>query len=274
MHQTRMTRVALSVKDIDEWTAAFQQQFGMRFRWPDIAYMGDIGLRVAYGENGLEPIQLFRELPFLAGIRLPLIEVALAVDDAERVRADLEAAGYSPIHSSYLSVSDAYEHHFGEDFHGVSLMVCTDGHNEAQMSAQEPFKNLESADLPKLGCVTVIVDDLGRATADFERFFGMKFVSTDPAGLGAKAAVGRHRVKLIESPASSLAEHFRPPLAALDFVFEDAELVRRGLEQAGVPVIRERTLSNGHKAYYFGSGFQDLPIGIYSALDETEILGF
>src|SRR3546814_8659773 len=81
---------------------------------------------------------------------------------------------------------NAHEYLFGRDFHGLPLMVCTAGDNEIQMRVDGPFRALDDAVAPKIGCVTLVVDDLGKAAADLGRFFDMSFVETDPAGLGER----------------------------------------------------------------------------------------
>src|SRR3546814_1805748 len=136
-------------------------------------------------------------------------------------------------------------------------MVCTAGDNEIQMRVDGPFRALDDAVAPKIGCVTLVVDDLGKAAADLGRFFDMSFVETDPAGLGERALVGPHRVKLVEKPSQEMIRHFEMPLAAIEFMYDDVEETRQRLERAGYPVVHTRKLKSGN-AYSFGSAFQKI----------------
>jgi hypothetical protein len=88
-----------------------------------------------------------------------------------------------------------------------------------------------------------------------------------------KAMAGSHRVRLVEKGNPDISDEFRACLASLDVMVEDVELARQSLEKAGCRVLHERTLNSGRKAYYFGSQFEGLPLGVYSADDDDEILG-
>jgi hypothetical protein len=101
----------------------------------------------------------------------------------------------------------------------------------------------------------------------------MQFVATDPGDLGARAVVGKHRVKLVEKPNPQLANHFMRGLLAAEMMFDDHEAIRRRLEDAGYPVLGERTFKSGRKSYYFGSGLAGLPLAIYSPSDDDEARG-
>src|SRR3546814_1127755 len=99
-------------------------------------------------------------------------------------------------------------------------MVCTAGDNEIQMRVDGPFRALDDAVAPKIGCVTLVVDDLGKAAADLGRFFDMSFVETDPAGLGERALVGPHRAKLVEKPSQEMIRQLEMSLAPLQFMYD------------------------------------------------------
>ncbi|MDB5971391.1 MAG: hypothetical protein JWQ90_3841 [Hydrocarboniphaga sp.] len=261
MRPTRMCRVAYVTDDIDRNVAAFERAFGLTFKWPD---MGDIGLRVCIGEHGLEPLQPQRELPFLHGIPHPLMEVALAVDDADQVKDALVAAGHVVTAPSWLPIPGKFEYLFGPSFHGIPLMICTDGDNEAQLA---PFKDLESAAAPKLGLVSLTVLDLDAAAADFERFFGMRFSDCDAAGLGKRAKVGAHRIKLVEGAAdASLVAAVHAPIAALEFVVEDVEAVCARLRQQSLKILLSHRLPSGRSKHYLQ--IEGLPLAIYDVADD------
>jgi hypothetical protein len=180
------------------------------------------------------------------------------------------ARGHYPIAVNHIDQTDHDEYLFGPDFHGLPVMVAFEGDQEAAMA---PFATLEEAATPKLGCCVVLVDDLDTVMKDFREIFGMDFVATDPAGLGTRAVVGRHRVKLVERGASDFQEAFRGPLASIEIMYDDVEAQRGKMEAAGFPVLRTRTMRSGDKAYYFGASFEGLPFGIYAAADDAEILG-
>jgi hypothetical protein len=152
-------------------------------------------------------------------------------------------------------------------------MVCTAGDNEAEMRAQGPFRALDDAPLPKIGCVSVVVDDLDRAAADMTKFFGMRFAPTDPAGLGERALVGPHRVKLVAGPARAMAAQYEMPLAAIEFMVEDLTAAAARFTAAGHPVLHERLLKSGRKSLYFGAAIQRMPVGLYSVADDEEVIG-
>src|SRR3546814_9453255 len=79
MSDTRMCRVAYLVDDIEKSVARFNEVLGLTFRTVDV---GDVPLKVRIGENGFEPLQ---STGFsFAPIEGPFIEVALAVNDADR----------------------------------------------------------------------------------------------------------------------------------------------------------------------------------------------
>src|SRR3546814_18597102 len=97
-------------------------------------------------------------------------------------------------------------------------MVCTDGDNESMMA---PFKDLEEASPPKLGVVTMGVDSIDAIAPLFSKYFDMEWTATDPAGLGSRAAVGKHRVKLIEKPNPALADTSMQSLIAAELQSEE-----------------------------------------------------
>src|SRR3546814_15075078 len=82
----------------------------------------------------------------------------------------------------------------------------------------------------------------------------MAFVPADPQGLGSRAMVGKHRVKLIQRGASDFTAEFRGPLAAFEVMYDDVEAQRAKMEQAGFKVLHERTMKSGRKAYYRSEG--------------------
>jgi hypothetical protein len=251
---------------MDRTVARFGEVLGFQYRFVDV---GDFPLRVAIGEHGFEPLQYTGDFRF-QGITPPFLEVALSLPDAEATKASLEAAGYKVLAPNYLPDTDTWEYLFGPDFHGIPIMIANEGDQEAALA---PFPTLEEASPPKLGCVSLIVEHVSRAAADMKRFFAMDFIDTDPGHLAGKAMVGRHRVKLLEKPNPELVNEFRPPLAAFEVMCDDVERTRERLEEAGAKVLRERTLKSGGKSYYFGSQFEGLPLGIYSAKDDATILG-
>src|ERR1700749_3793131 len=167
------------------FTAEAGRLLGFDFVRPKLDEAFD-GFTVMFGEHGLEPISIEAE-----GITFAqdgsLIEVAIDVADAKATKAKLLDGGYTLVVDNFLPAPAASEFLFGRDFHGLPLMVCTAGDNETQMREQGPFAALDDAPLPKIGCVTLKVDNVDAAAADLTRYFGMTFVETDPAGLGTKA---------------------------------------------------------------------------------------
>ncbi len=269
MNVPKFCRIAVVVEDIDAFMADCSTLLGIEHIRPSLDAAYD-SFTVMFGEHGLEPIQPHGEVAFTKDGRL--IEVAIDVADAEKTREGLKAGGYEPATISYLPGPDKNEYLYGREFHGLPLMVCTAGDNEAQMRVQGPFAALDDAPLPKIGCVSVVVEDLDKTVADMKKYFGMTFVDTDPAGLGARAMVGPHRVKLVEKPSAAVAA-LEPPLAAIEFVYDDVEPVRARIEAAGHPVLHTRTFSNGDKAYFFGSLIQDMPVAIYPVSADSEVIG-
>lgn len=266
---TRFCRFAWQVDDMERTVARLRDLLGLSMRF------GDIGRELfiaGIDEHGLEPIQLLvPDLPFMAQVPAPFIELALAVDDAEATRQALADAGITHFVASYLPAPDRNEYLYGTSaFHGLPLMVCTDGDNELQMA---PFRDLEAAPPPKLGCITLQVPSIDAAVADFGRFFDMRFTETDPAGLGARAVVGPHRVKLIEAPTRSLQAEFMPPLLAGEMMFDDVESIRHRLEQAGHSVLAERRFRSGGRGYFFGIAPVGFPLSIYATTDDAEARG-
>jgi hypothetical protein len=265
---TRFCRIAWTVDDMDATVAALKEHLGLSMRFGTIAT--DV-IRAGIEEHGLEPIQLFvPDLPFMAGLPAPLVEIALAVDDAEASKARLAEGGILPSFTSFLPGPDTDEHLYAHGFNGIPVMVCTDGDNEAMMA---PFLDLEAASPPKVGVVSMAVDSIDEVADLFTRYFDMEFVETDPAGLGARAVVGAHRVKLVERPDQALAAQFMPPLLATEMMFDDVEAIRARLEKGGFSVLRERRFGSGRKGYYFGSALIGLPLYIYASEDDPEARG-
>lgn len=268
MTTPKFCRIAIIVDDMDSFIAETSALLGMPYILPSMDALFE-DFTVMFGEHGLEPIALHRPVAFAANGRL--IEVAIDVDSAEATKAKLAEGGYAPIVTSYLPAPDKNEYLFGRDFHGLPLMVCTAGDNETQMRVQGPFAALADAACPKIGCVTVSVADLDATAADLARYFGMAFVETDPAGLGARALAGTHRVRLIEGPSALVTGE--PPLVSIDFMVDDVEAVRERFVAAGFPVRHERALRSGGSAYYFGVTVQHMPVSIYPAAADAEMLG-
>lgn len=266
MPQTRICRIGHIVEDIDATMAAFNQVLGFEYRISDV---GDFPLKVSIGEHGFEPIQTLRDFRF-EGIEGPFLEVALELADVEATKARLEAAGYRVLAPNYLPNTDTWEYLFGPEFHGIPIMIANIGDQEAALGN---FTPLEQAACPKLGAVVLAVDDVDRVARDMKHFFDMDFVATDPGGLGRRAVTGPHRVKLVERNNAPVESEFKTSLASFEVKCDDVEAVRRKFSAAGVEPIHSRTFTSGRKGYYFGSRFQDLPLGIYDARDDAEMIG-
>ena len=270
MTTPKFCRVAVIADDMPSFTREVSQLLGIKFISPSLDKEFP-AITVTFGEHGLEPIQLHQPVPFASFGRL--IEVAIDFEDAELTKQKFQAEGFEPIVNNLLPAPAAYEYLFGRDFHNLPLMVCKAGDNETQMRADGPFLELDAAPNPKIGCVSLIVDNLEQVTADLSRLLGMHFVDTDPAGLGEKAVVGAHRIKLIENPNKDLADEFELPLASIEFAMDDVEQARARFEAAGYPVRYTRPLYSGGNAYYFGATVQRMPISIYPASADQEIIG-
>lgn len=272
MNVPKFCRVAIVVEDMSSFVAQAGRLLGIDFVRPDLDAAFE-SITVMFGEHGLEPIEILDDSVTFAKDG-SLIEIAIDVADAAATKAKLAEGGYTPIVDNFLPAPAASEYLFGRDFHGLPLMVCTAGDNETQMREQGPFAALDDAPLPKIGCVTLAVRNVAKVAADMGRYFGMIFFATDPAGLGSKALVGAHRVKLVEGGGGSSAlDGVEPPLAAIEFMYHDVETARARIVDAGYPVLHERALGQGAKAYYFGPTVQGMPIGIYPASADAEILG-
>src|SRR3546814_14637438 len=105
------------------------------------------------------------------------------------------------------------------------------------------------------------------------RIYDMAFVPADPQGLGSRAMVGKHRVKLIQRGASDFTAEFRGPLDAFEVMYDDVEAPRAKMEQAGFKVLHERTMKRGRKAYFFGSQVEGVPFGYFAALSDGGVGG-
>src|SRR3546814_12372644 len=104
MSDTRMCRVAYLVDDIEKSVARFNEVLGLTFRTVDV---GDVPLKVRIGEHGFEPLH---STGFsFAPIEGPFIEVALAVNDAEKCKAALVELGHKPIAVNHIN--DTKHHH-------------------------------------------------------------------------------------------------------------------------------------------------------------------
>jgi hypothetical protein len=265
-----MCRVVVVIDNLDPFKKEAGDLLGLYFVRPDLDEQFT-QFTVAFGEHGLMGIQVYEDVVFAREGRL--IEVAVDVENAERTKDVLVAAGYNPVVTNYLPEPAANEYLFGRDFHGIPLMVCTAGDNEKQMRLQGPFRELDEAPAPKIGCVTVAVANVDTVAADFNRYFGMKFVPTDPGGLGARALTGNHRIKLVEGAPVGIARHFQSPLAAIEIMYDDVEQARTKLEKAGYAIVHNRPLKSGGSSYYFGSSFHGLPLSIYPKAADAEISG-
>ncbi len=268
MSTSKLNRVGVTVTDVEEFAAVTRHTIGLTWlrpsaeeSWPQI--------KVRFGEHGIQPIQLLEKM---AVIRDGLYEVAIEVPDALQTRSTLKDRGVEPVLDIYLPGPDSYEYLYGPDFHGIPLVVCTAGDAERQMALDGPFRGLDEADPPKVGCVALVVDDLDAAVEDFGQVFGMSFVEVDPAGMAERAVVGAHRIKLLENPAASLRHHFLPPLAAIEIMVEDVESVVERFRQVGQSPVLTREFRRGGKIHYFGSVLT-VPLGIYHASADPEILG-
>lgn len=269
----KFCRMAWRVDDIASFTQAMHRLLGLTFFAPGIIaeLYPDAGFKVMFGEHGVEPIQPGPEgLPFAEGD--PLIEIAVDVADAESVLARMVAAGHEPIATSFLPVPQVNEYLFGPDFHGIKFLACTEGVNEAQVRSELPFAALDDALPPKIGCVSVVCADIDALAADLGRYFDMEFRETDPAGLGARALCGAHRVRLIEGPSALLAG-LPGALASVDIMHDDVEGARERLEAAGFPVRHRRALQSGGAAYYFGATIAGFPLTLYPPAADAEMLG-
>jgi len=188
------------------------------------------------------------------------------------VLARMKAAGHDPIAISWLPVPAVNEYLFGRDFNGIQFLACTEGVNEAQIRSELPFDALDDAAPPKIGCVTVVADNIDVLAADLKQFFDMEFFEVDPAGLGKRALSGTHRVRLIEGP-SAVLDGMRGSLASVDIIHGDVEAARGKLEAAGYAVRHRRTLASGGYAYHFGATVEGFPISIYPVSADAEMLG-
>lgn len=294
---TRLNRIAWEVDDLDATKAALNKHFGMVTREYDEAEMGfdesaggakhfvklEEGarkggppLRVGIDEHGLQPIQsMVPNFPGFEGAALPIIEIAISVDDAEVTRARLAKAGIYPFLTESLRNAHKDQYNFAASaFHGIPIMLGTDGDAEAEMAATYgSYRDLESAPVPKLGLVTLEVGNIDKVVADFERFFDMHFKPDNACGLGKCAVVGRHRIRLVEDPVSILFGHYPRPVMSVEIAVEDVESVRQGFEKAGMPPFFERKLKSGRRVYYFGKRLVGLPLGIYATADDAEMRG-
>jgi hypothetical protein len=262
---TQLCRVGFLVADIKRCEARFGEVLGLEFRTLDL---GDIPLKVMLGESGFEPMQS-TGMTFgpIAG---PFVELGLAVKDVEACKNKLMESGFEPIVSVPLPIAESFEYLFGPAFHGIPVMVNTIGDLEAE---QAPFLSLAEAALPKLGRCSLLVDDLGQAVADFGKFYDMAFVPADPSGLGRRAAVGSHRIRLIERGPGDFEAAFRGPLASIEIAYDNVEAQRDKFASAGIEPLHATKFKSGRNAYYFGAQFEDLPFGIYAAADDAEFLG-
>lgn len=267
---TRFCRVAWIVDDMDSTVAKFRDLFGMGMRFGPIA--PDI-IKAGIDEHGFEPIELFvpaADLPFMQGLPYPLVEVALAVDDCEETYRLLATDGVLPSFTSPLPGPDTQEHLYANGFGGIPVMSCTAGDNESMMA---PFLGLEEAPLPKCGLVVVAVDDIDAMAAKFTRYFGMEWVEADAGGLGARALVGPHRIKLVEAPSEVAHANAMQCVLSSEIVVENPAATRATLEAAGHQVLAERTFASGRKGWYFGKVLAGMPVGIYDARDDAEARG-
>lgn len=270
---TRLARFAWTVEDIVATKAVLKKYFDMNMRDFDV---GSYPLKVGIDEHGLEPLQpLAPNLAPFADARLPVVEIALSVDDAEATKARLDKAGILPFHKNHMKAPDSDEYNYGASvFHGIPLMVGTIGDAEQENTAAGGFfRDLESAPPPKMGVVTIEVESIKKVAADFERLFDMHFVPDDACGLGKRAVVGAHRIRLVEEPIVALRGQYPPPVVSVDLALNDVETVRQGLVDAGFTVLFERRLKSGRNVYYFGKNLLGFLVGIYPFADDAEMRG-
>lgn len=268
----KFCRIAILIQDMAAFTRDAGALLGTTFFRPKMIdeIYPDGSFDVQFGEHGLEPIS--GNVAFLKDGTL--IEVAIDVADADAVRAKMAAAGYEPQAISYLPAPDKYEFLYGTDFTGVPWMVCTAGDNEAQSRVYIPdFADLEDAPTPRIGCVTLVLNDIDAVAAELGQFLDMQFVETDPTGFGSRALVGPHRVRLVQAGPSSLLDGVDLPLASIEFMHHDVEGARARFEAAGYAVRHSRTLASGGHAYYFGATVQGMPVTLYPVGADAEILG-
>jgi hypothetical protein len=266
---TRFCRLAWIVPDIDATDRQMADLLGLSLRYASIA--PDV-IKVGIEEHGLEPIELSvpREtLPFMDGIGR-FVEVALAVDDCDESYRRLAEDGILPSFTSPLIPAPRHEHLYARGFGGIPILVCTDGENEEMMA---PFLDLEAAAPPKIGVCTMMVDSINDMAARLTRYFDMDWVETDPAGLGSRAVVGRHRVKLIEGAPADIREQALDSIIATEMMFPNHIEIHERLKQAGYPIVRTRRFASGREGWYFGRVLADLPLAIFHPDDEAEALG-
>lgn len=269
----KFCRMAWRVDDMDDFTSRMGALFDWSFFTPGLIaeVYPDATFKVCFGEHGVEPIQPGAEgLGFAEGD--PLIEIAVDVADADSVLARLKAAGHEPIAVSYLPVPAVNEYLFGRDFHGIQFLACTEGVNEMQVRSELPFRALDDAPPPKVGCVTLVSPDIDALAADLTRCYDMAFHPFDPAGLGRRGLSGSHRVRLIEGP-SAVLDGIESALVSVDIMHHDVEVARARLEAAGFPVRHRHPLASGGYAYHFGPTVQGFPLSLYPVAADAEMLG-
>lgn len=270
---TRFCRLAWMVDDMDAVVKQLHDLFGLGMRFASVA--PDL-IQAGIDEHGLEPIKSFvpvDDLPFMRGLPYPLVEIALAVDDCEETYRRLEKEGILPSFTSPLPGPDTQEHLYAEGFDGIPFLSCTDGDNEMMMDMVRPFLDLERAPPPKIGVVTLLVDDIDKTAKLLARSFDMRWVETDAGGLGERALVGPHRVKLVQTPSAAVRANALRCLASAEMMFEDPDVARGALERAGYPVLAERTFASGRKGWYFGAVISGLPLSVYDVRDDDEARG-
>lgn len=267
---TRFCRLAWLVDDYDALVVKLDKMMDLKMRTASV--VPDM-IKVGIEEHGLEPIEPILpidQLPFMKGVPGPFFEVALAVDNCDESYRRMEKDGLLPSFTSPLPGPDTHEHFYAQGFENVPTMVCTDGDNEAMMA---PFLDLEKAAPPKVAVCTVLVEDVDRFAAKYTKYFDMEWVETDPAGLGTRALVGKHRIKLVEGADAEIRKHVMDPMISAEFIYPNHEEMRDRLVAAGYPVLRERTFKSGRKQWYFGAVLDGLPISIFHPDDEAEALG-
>jgi hypothetical protein len=265
MTRTRFCRVAYTIDDIDRDVESLRTLFDLESN-----FVGFVppAIRVAFGVHGIEPIQVVDAFPAFDPLPLPFLEIALAVDDAEKRKGILEAAGYSVAIVSYLPLPDKNEYLFA-DIHGLPVMVCTDGDNELQSG----YPSLEVTPPPRLAGVTVMASNFDAAVADFARFFDMKFTPCNPTGLGKRVVGGAHRLRFVDQPSQALAANAVNGFLSMDIIVQDTSRVHAALERAGISRVSKLPLRSGRTGGFYGHGLKSLPFTVYDARDEAELLG-
>ena len=115
--KSRLGRVALEVADVDAAAAEFAKLFDMEFSTFDIPAQS---LRVAYGEHGIEFVQVTADgwQPREAGL---MQGCCIAVDDVEAQRAHMLANGQEVVME--IPLQSGRKEYVFKPIHGVPVMI-------------------------------------------------------------------------------------------------------------------------------------------------------